>query len=88
MDERFPEIPGYSVHGRLGQGGMAEVYLATQESLHRKVAVKVLLDARDEAFSKRFIREGHIVASLHHPAIITIYDIDRLADGRYYLAME
>ena len=88
MDERFPEIPGYSVHGRLGKGGMAEVYLATQESLHRKVAVKVLLDARDEAFSKRFIREGHIVASLHHPAIITIYDIDRLADGRYYLAME
>ena len=88
MDERLPEIPGYSVHSRLGQGGMAEVYLATQESLHRKVAVKVLLNANDEAFSKRFIREGHIVASLHHPAIITIHDINRLADGRYYLAME
>jgi len=88
MDERLPEIPGYSVHSRLGQGGMAEVYLATQESLHRKVAVKVLLNANDEAFSKRFIREGHIVASLHHPTIITIHDINRLADGRYYLAME
>ncbi|AZC51172.1 serine/threonine protein kinase [Pseudomonas chlororaphis subsp. piscium] len=88
MDERLPEIPGYSLHSRLGQGGMAEVYLATQESLHRKVAVKVLLNANDEAFSKRFIREGHIVASLHHPAIITIHDINRLADGRYYLAME
>ncbi|AZD30212.1 serine/threonine-protein kinase [Pseudomonas chlororaphis] len=88
MDERLPEIPGYSVHSRLGQGGMAEVYLATQESLHRKVAVKVLLNANDEAFSKRFIREGHIVASLHHPSIITIHDINRLADGRYYLAME
>ncbi|WP_443190308.1 serine/threonine-protein kinase, partial [Pseudomonas indica] len=88
MDVRLPEIPGYIVHSRLGTGGMAEVFLATQESLHRKVAVKVLLSANDEAFNKRFIREGHIVASLHHPSIITIHDIDKLADGRYYLAME
>ncbi|HBX56122.1 serine/threonine-protein kinase [Pseudomonas sp. UBA2684] len=88
MNEGLIEIPGYSVHGRLGKGGMAEVYLATQQSLHRKVAVKVLLSADDEAFSQRFIKEGHIVASLHHPSIITIHDIDRLADGRYYLAME
>ncbi|MGH8435549.1 MAG: protein kinase domain-containing protein [Pseudomonas sp.] len=88
MNDRLLEIPGYTVHGRLGKGGMAEVYLATQESLHRKVAVKVLLSADDEAFSKRFIKEGHIVASLHHPSIITIHDIDRLDDGRYYLAME
>ncbi|WP_137818315.1 serine/threonine-protein kinase [Pseudomonas sp. 2FG] len=88
MNDSLLEIPGYSVHGRLGKGGMAEVYLATQESLHRKVAVKVLLKADDEAFSKRFIKEGHIVASLHHPSIITIHDIDQLADGRYYLAME
>ncbi|AYC32277.1 serine/threonine protein kinase [Pseudomonas cavernae] len=88
MNDRLLEIPGYSVHGRLGKGGMAEVYLATQESLHRKVAVKVLRSADDEAFSKRFIKEGHIVASLHHPSIITIHDIDKLADGRHYLAME
>ncbi|GLK91336.1 serine/threonine protein kinase [Pseudomonas turukhanskensis] len=88
MNDSLLEIPGYSVHGRLGKGGMAEVYLATQESLHRQVAIKVLLSADDEAFSKRFIKEGHIVASLHHPSIITIYDIDQLPDGRYYLAME
>ena len=88
MTERLIEIPGYRIHGRLGKGGMAEVYLATQESLHRQVAVKVLLSADDEAFSQRFIKEGHIIASLHHPSIITIHDIDRLADGRYYLAME
>lgn len=88
MSEALIEIPGYKVHGLLGQGGMAEVYLATQQSLHRKVAVKVLLSADDQAFSQRFIKEGHIVASLHHPSIITIYDIDQLADGRYYLAME
>lgn len=88
MSDSLLEIPGYRVHGQLGKGGMAEVYLATQESLHRKVAIKVLLRAEDEAFSQRFVREAHIVASLNHPAIITIYDIDRLADGRYYLAME
>lgn len=88
MSDSLLEIPGYRVHGQLGKGGMAEVYLATQESLHRKVAIKVLLRAEDEAFSQRFIKEAHIVASLNHPSIITIYDIDRLADGRYYLAME
>lgn len=88
MSNHLLEIPGYRVHGQLGKGGMAEVYLATQESLHRKVAIKVLLSADDQTFSQRFTQEAHIVASLNHPAIITIYDVDRLADGRYYLAME
>jgi len=88
MTEQLLDIPGYQVHGRLGQGGMAEVYLATQTSLQRKVAIKVLLSSEDQAFSQRFLKEGHIVASLHHPSIITIYDIDQLADGRHYLAME
>lgn len=88
MTEQLLVIPGYQVHGRLGKGGMAEVYLATQESLHRKVAIKVLLSTDDQAFSQRFIKEGHIVASLHHPSIITIYDINQLADGRHYLTME
>ena len=88
MTENLIEIPGYTVHGLLGKGGMAEVYLATQQSLHRKVAVKVLLNAGDQEFNTRFIQEGHIVASLHNPSIITIYDINKLADGRYYMAME
>ena len=88
MTEALLEIPGYRVHGRLGKGGMAEVYLATQLSLHRKVAVKVLFSAEDQAFSRRFIKEGHLLASLRHPSIITIHDIDQLADGRHYLAME
>jgi len=82
------EIPGYRLHKRLGKGGMAEVYLATQLSLDREVAVKVLLRTEDAAFTERFIQEGHIVASLRHPAIITIHDIGQIADGRHYLAME
>lgn len=88
MNDSLLEIPGYSVHGRLGKGGMAEVYLATQESLHRQVAIKVLQRLDDEAFAKRFVKEAHVVASLHHPSIITIHDIGQLADGRYYIAME
>ncbi|MFZ6045636.1 serine/threonine-protein kinase [Pseudomonas sp. CR3202] len=88
MNDNLLDIPGYLVHGRLGKGGMAEVYLATQESLNRKVAVKVLDRLDDEAFTSRFIREARMVASLHHPSIVTIHDIDRLPDGRHYLAME
>jgi predicted Ser/Thr protein kinase len=88
MNDKLIEISGYTLHGQLGKGGMAEVYLATQNSLQRKVAIKVLCSSVDDEFSQRFINEGHIVASLHHSAIITIYDIDKLADGRHYLAME
>ena len=88
MSDSLLEIPGYTVHGRLGKGGMAEVYLATQQSLQRKVAIKVLLSGADQEFNTRFIQEGHIIASLTAASVITIYDIDRLPDGRYYLAME
>ena len=88
MSDSALQIPGYTLHGPLGQGGMAEVHLATQQSLQRKVAIKILSKSEDQEFIQRFIKEGHLVASLHHPSIITIYDIDQLADGRHYLAME
>jgi serine/threonine-protein kinase PpkA len=88
MTDRVPDIHGYTILSRLGKGGMAQVYLATQENLQRQVAIKVLHNANDKAFNSRFLREAHIVASLHHPAIITIYDIDEVLDGRAYLAME
>lgn len=88
MNDKLIEIAGYTIHGQLGKGGMAEVYLATQNSLQRKVAIKVLCSSVEDEFSQRFINEGHVVASLHHASIVTIYDIDKLADGRHYLAME
>lgn len=88
MSDDLLAVPGYGVHGQLGKGAMAEVYLATQLSLHRKVAIKVLLTADDPTFGQRFVREAHIVASLSHPSLITIHDIGTLADGRHYLAME
>ncbi len=88
MNDSVLEIPGYNLHGLLGKGGMAAVYLATQHSLQRQVAIKILGKAEDQTFILRFIREGHLLASLHHPSIITIYDIDQLPDGRHYIAME
>ncbi|MBG0846180.1 serine/threonine protein kinase [Pseudomonas chengduensis] len=88
MSQPSISVPGYSIHHRLGRGGMAEVYLATEQALQRQVALKVLLHREDAAFTQRFIKEGHTVASLQHPSIITIYRIDQLDDGRHFLAME
>lgn len=87
MSQPSITIPGYDIHGRLGKGGMAEVYLATEQALQRKVALKVLSQGDDD-FSQRFIKEGHIVASLQHPSIVTIYRIGQLSDGRHFFAME
>lgn len=82
-------IPGYEIQSKLGQGGMAVVYLAVQESLHRPVALKVLnpLLSDDPEFSERFLREGRILASLTHANIITIHDIG-ITEHFHYISME
>ena len=85
-----PKIPGYSISELIGEGGMAKVYLATQESLERTVALKILLPsmmAVDSTISERFLKEGRIVAQLNHPNIVTVYDIGK-ASSFYYMAME
>ena len=71
------EIPGYSIERVLGQGGMATVYLAVQQSLGRHVALKLLIPslARDPVATERFLREARIAAKLHHPHIIEIHDV-------------
>ncbi len=83
------EIPGYQIQRKIGQGGMATVYLAIQESLDRPVVLKILDAERieSEQWTERFLIEGRLVASLRHPNIITIYDIG-LADERLYISME
>lgn len=84
------EIPGYKIQHRVGQGGMAAVYLATQESLNRSVVLKIL-DVNgplaSETLIERFLTEGRIVATLNHPCIITIYDIG-IANDSLYISME
>jgi len=84
------EIPGYDIQREIGRGGMATVYLATQESLHRSVVLKVLDSVKRssvEDLTARFLDEGRIVASLKHPNIVTIYDIG-LAGDEMYISME
>jgi serine/threonine-protein kinase PpkA len=82
-------IPGYRIERELGHGGMAIVYLALQESLHRHVALKVIkpILTTDEEFAQRFLREGRIIAQLSDPHIVTVYDI-ATHDNTYYLSME
>ena len=62
-------IPGFDIDGEIGQGAMASVYLATQRSLQRKVALKVMAAslAADPSFCERFLREGRTLARLGHP---------------------
>ena len=83
------KIPGYSIEGQIGQGGMAVVYRAIQESLGRPVALKVMnpLLAVNPEFSERFLNEGRLLASLRHNHIMTIYDIGVSAD-LHYISME
>lgn len=86
---KLPQIPGYRVIEKLGQGGMADVYLGIQEKLQRHVAIKVMIPLlfRDEQFSKRFIKEAQTAAQLNHPNIITIHDVGETGDS-YYIVME
>ena len=79
----------YKIVRKLGSGGMAEVYLAEDEELGRKVALKMLDErhSRDEQFVERFKREARNAAGLSHPHIVRIYDRGQ-AEGTYYIAME
>jgi eukaryotic-like serine/threonine-protein kinase len=79
----------YRIIRRLGSGGMANVYLAEDEELGRRVAIKVLDEkhAKDEQFVERFRREAKNAASLSHPNIVSIYDRGE-AEGTFYIAME
>lgn len=80
-------IPGYQIERLIAEGGMASVYLAVQESLHRLVALKLLRKFDNPAQAQRFYNEGKIIASLEHRNIITIYDLGMVGE-RHYLAME
>ena len=74
----------YEVTGRLGAGGMGEVYRARDTKLHRDVALKVLHDAfaRDPERLARFEREAQVLASLNHPHIAAIYGLEEAGDTR------
>ena len=81
---------GYKILSHLASGGMAHVYIALQSKLSRKVAFKVLSStfATNVSVSKRFINEALIVAKLHHPHIVEVYDVGETEDHRPFMAME
>lgn len=82
-------LPGYRITERLGKGGMAHVFLATQNSFERQVAIKILSPALsvEPRFAEQFMREARTVASLNHPHIVPVYDVGEY-EGYHYLSME
>ncbi|MHB8060706.1 MAG: Stk1 family PASTA domain-containing Ser/Thr kinase, partial [Gaiellaceae bacterium] len=79
----------YKILKKLGAGGMATVYLAEDQELGRRIAIKILNSkhASDTQFVERFRREASSAAGLSHPNIVQIYDRGN-AEGTYYIAME
>lgn len=79
----------YQIIRTIGEGGMANVYLAHDTILDRDVAVKVLRGdlAGDEKFVRRFQREAIAASSLSHPSIVEMYDVGE-DDGNYFIVME
>ena len=79
----------YEIIKTIGEGGMANVYLANDTILDRKVAIKVLRGdlSKDEKFIRRFQREALSVSNLSHPNIVEVYDVGE-EDGQYYIVME
>ena len=82
------EFAGYRIERRLGRGGMGIVYLAVEEALERKVALKLISPdaASEEVFRARFAHESRIAASIEHPNVVPIYSAGE-EDGIPYIAM-
>ena len=83
------QVGGYKLIRRIGEGGMGEVYLAEQITMHRVVALKILHQkwADDEEFRKRFLLEARAVGKLSHPNLIQVFDVGKW-QGLYYFSME
>jgi serine/threonine protein kinase len=83
------QIGGYKLMRRIGEGGMGEVYLAEQLTMHRTVALKILHGkwADDEEFRKRFLLEARAAGKLSHQNLIQVFDVGKY-QGLYYFSME
>src|SRR5450631_3094090 len=91
MLNRGDKLAHYTIESLLGSGGMGAVYLAVDSRLHRRVALKVILDSdKPEELTEqaaRLLREARSAASLTHPNVVAVFDVGEI-DGRVYLAME
>jgi serine/threonine protein kinase len=79
----------YQIEGRIGSGGMAEVYRARDLTLERIVAIKLLREdfSQDPGFRERFRQEAKAAANLSHPNIVTVYDFG-FDEGQIFIVME
>jgi serine/threonine-protein kinase len=82
-------IPGYTIQSKIGQGGMGIVYKATQTSVNRVVAIKILSGnaTKDKTFVARFLQEAQSAAHLNHKNLISAIDVG-VSNGIYYFVME
>ena len=80
----------YRIESRIGAGGMGTVYRATDETLRRAVAIKVLADdvVHDPERRRRFLQEARLAAALTHACIATVHDVGETTDGGIWIAME
>ena len=87
-DEEAPRIGRYAILSKLGEGGMGIVYAGFDESLDRRVAIKLLrASIGGEGAGSRLLREAQALAKLSHPNVVHVYEVGE-HDGRVYLAME
>src|SRR5438874_8477003 len=84
------KIAHYSIVAKIGEGGMGEVYRASDSKLNRDVALKLLPDefARDSDRMARFKREAQLLASMNHPGIAAIFGFEEADGGAFALVME
>jgi len=87
----LPDLAGtrYRLLGQVARGGMGVVYAAEDETLQRRVALKVLeVPGNETELANRLIREARVLARLEHPGIVPVHDVGSLADGRVFYAMK
>lgn len=89
MGERITLNKRYEIIGKIGDGGMAEVFHGFDALLHRDVSVKILRDQylQDKSFVARFRQEAYAAASLSHPNIVSVYDVGQ-EHGIQYIVLE
>ena len=80
-------VSHYRIIEKLGEGGMGVVYLAEDQHLARRVAIK-FLTSTDHHYRARFIREARAVSGLTHPNIAIVHDYGETSTGQPFLVME
>jgi serine/threonine protein kinase len=83
-------VGDWRIDGKIGEGGMGFVHAATHPVIGKRAAIKVVRAemCRSAGMAERFVQEARAVNQIDHPAVVDIFDIGTLADGRPYLVME